>query len=265
MKDEKIKQKQEKLIEMLSSFCDDCLNDEYKGLSIKLVEKLGRKHDVPFKRGKLENWASGIIYALAQINFLFDKSFEPYLSADDICDYFQTKKSTVSSKAKNIRDMLKMEYFDSEFSTSHMQSQKPSFHMEPKTGLIMPEGFENRKLEMLMDKLSEKEDDDVYIEFIEVLMNSTLISPVITAEYVPFIADDEGGKYLALFTSEKEFRKSFTNVDSMKIPFFVYCHSAWENNGKIGLDGVMLNPENQAFFFSPEHLVKYYELFDWKN
>ena len=69
---------------MVLNFCDD----EYKELSIKMVKKLGRKHNVPFKRGKLENWAGGIIYALAQINFLFDKSFELYLSADDICKGF---------------------------------------------------------------------------------------------------------------------------------------------------------------------------------
>ena len=55
MVDEKIKQKQQKLIDLVSNFCDDKLNEEYKELSIKMVQKLGRKHDVPFKRGKLEN------------------------------------------------------------------------------------------------------------------------------------------------------------------------------------------------------------------
>ena len=41
MKDEKTKIKQEKIIELTSSFCDEKLDDEYKELSIKLVEKLG--------------------------------------------------------------------------------------------------------------------------------------------------------------------------------------------------------------------------------
>nr|WP_294999635.1 DUF6398 domain-containing protein [uncultured Methanobrevibacter sp.] len=39
---------------MVSSFCDDKLDDEYRQLSINLIEKMGRKHDVPFKRGKLK-------------------------------------------------------------------------------------------------------------------------------------------------------------------------------------------------------------------
>ena len=85
MVDRVIAEKEEKLIGLVSSFCDEKLDAEYKMLSIRLVQKLGRKRDVPFKRGKLEIWASGVIYALGQINFLFDKSFEPYSSADEIC------------------------------------------------------------------------------------------------------------------------------------------------------------------------------------
>ena len=48
---------------------------------------------MPFKHGKLEIWAISVIYGLAQINLLFDKSFDPYLSADDMCNYFKTKKN----------------------------------------------------------------------------------------------------------------------------------------------------------------------------
>lgn len=143
MKDEKIKIKQEKIIELTSSFCDEKLNDEYKELSIKLVEKLGRKHDVPFKRGKLEIWASAIIYALGQINFLFDKSSDPYSTPDEICDYFNTKKSTVSNKAHNIREMLNMGHFDEEFSTKDLLKSQPSFYIDEKSGMIIPEGFIN--------------------------------------------------------------------------------------------------------------------------
>ena len=108
---------------MVLNFCDD----EYKELSIKMVKKLGRKHNVPFKRGKLENWAGGIIYALAQINFLFDKSFELYLSADDICNYFKTKKSTTSNKARDIRKMFNLNYFDREFSTQDIWQVNQDF------------------------------------------------------------------------------------------------------------------------------------------
>ena len=127
MKDENTKEREEHIIELVSSFCDDNLNDEYKELCIKLVKKLARKHDVPFKRGKVEIWASAIVYAIGQINFLFDKSFEPYKTPDDICSYFNTKKSTVSNKAHDIREMCDLGHFDEEFSTCDTMESLPTF------------------------------------------------------------------------------------------------------------------------------------------
>lgn len=137
MKTEEIKVKEEKLIEMTTSFCREKLDEEYEEVCIKLIRKMGRKRDVPFKRGKLENWASGIIYALGQINFLFDKSFEPYASADDICNFYGTKKSTASNKARDIRKMFNLVPFDEEFSTDYIHSQMPRFAMTPE-GFIIP-------------------------------------------------------------------------------------------------------------------------------
>ena len=109
--------KERQLIEMVSSFCCEKLDEEYRELSVKLVQKLARKREVPFKRGNLENWASGIIYAIGQINFLFDDSFDPYATPDDICSYFGTKKSTASNKARDIRKLLNLKLGDEEFST----------------------------------------------------------------------------------------------------------------------------------------------------
>jgi Domain of unknown function (DUF6398) len=41
-----------------------------------------------------------VIYALGQVNFLFDASSEPYLTADDLSAAFGVAKSTLGSKAK---------------------------------------------------------------------------------------------------------------------------------------------------------------------
>lgn len=141
--DEKTKIRQEQLIERVSSFCDAHLNDEYKSLCVKLVEKMGRKHNVPFKRGKLENWASGVVYAIAQINFLFDNSQELHTSPDEICEFFSTKKSTASNKARDIREMFNMGHFDSEFSAGHILDGAPKFYIDEKSGMIIPEELVN--------------------------------------------------------------------------------------------------------------------------
>ena len=137
MKDEQTKAKEEKLIELTTAFCQEKLDDDYEQLCVKLIRKMGRKRDIPFRRGKLENWASGIIYALGQINFLFYKSFEPYASDDDICKYFGTMKSTASNKARDIRKMFNLGHFDEEFSTEYIRSRTPRFAMTPE-GFIIP-------------------------------------------------------------------------------------------------------------------------------
>ena len=129
--------REEKIIELVSSFCDDELNDEYKELCVKLVGKLGRKRNSPLKRGKVEIWASAVVYAIGQINFLFDKASEPYATPDDICSYFNTKKSTVSNKAHEIREMCDLGHFDEEFSTTHMMESLPTFTFD-ENGLMMP-------------------------------------------------------------------------------------------------------------------------------
>ena len=136
--DSKTKEKQDKLIELVSSFCIDNLNEDYEQAAVKLVEKMGRKHEVPFKRGKLEIWASAVIYALGQINFLFDKSFKPFSTSDEICDYFGTKKSTVSNKARVIREMFNLNHFDKEFSTEHVISGIPTYLVDEDSGMMVP-------------------------------------------------------------------------------------------------------------------------------
>ena len=157
MSKEEIKAKEKQLLDMVESFSKEHINKEYGELCSSLVKKMGRKHTVPFKRGKIEIWASAVIYAIGQINFLFDKSFEPYVTPDEICDYFNTKKSTVSSKAKIIRDMFNIEYYDDEFSTEHMKDSNPLKDMiMDDNGMIIPKS-------MLY------EDDDLFTNLLKIL------------------------------------------------------------------------------------------------
>jgi hypothetical protein len=135
---ELVQQKKDTLIQMTDGFAERYLDEDYKMLCRKLIEKMSRKRQVPFLSGRLEIWAAAVVYALGQINFLFDKSFEPYVSATDLCDYFGTSQSTVSQKAKKIRDMFKMGYFDEEFSTEKMQEENPLDNLVMINGLIFP-------------------------------------------------------------------------------------------------------------------------------
>jgi hypothetical protein len=129
--------KKEQLINMTEEFCDKYLDEDYKNLSNKLILKISRKRNVPFLSGRIEIWAAAVIYALGSINFLFDKSFELYATPDDICGYFDTSKSTSSQKAKFIKDMFHMHYYDSEFSTTNMKKSDPFLGLTFSNGFIV--------------------------------------------------------------------------------------------------------------------------------
>ena len=134
-----VKEKEATLIKLTSEFCDKFINDEYTQLSAKLINKMSRKRTVPYLHGKLEVWAAAVVYALGQINFLFDKSFQPCVNADDMCSHFNTSKSTTSQKAKVIRDMFNLSYWNSEFSTNEIKEKNPF------TDIINVNGFFVRK------------------------------------------------------------------------------------------------------------------------
>jgi len=134
----KLKERESKLLELTGTFCQQKLNDEYFQLSEKLIKKLGRKRNVPFESGKIEIWAAAIIHALGLINFLFDKSGDPFVAVNEINNFFGTKQSTVTGKSKQIRDLLKLSYFDKDFSTGKMIINNPLNDMVMVDGFIVP-------------------------------------------------------------------------------------------------------------------------------
>ena len=48
---------------------------------------LARKHPSPLARGDVRIWAAGALYALGQINFPFDRSQQPHLTADQFAGH----------------------------------------------------------------------------------------------------------------------------------------------------------------------------------
>lgn len=123
---------------MIEAFCTEKLDKEYFQLCEKLIKKLGRKRTVPFERGNLEIWTASVVYAIGSINFLFDKSFEPYITSEELNNYFGTKSTTVSNKAREIKDLFKLWHFDPDFSTQRMKDNNPLDKLVMVDGYIVP-------------------------------------------------------------------------------------------------------------------------------
>src|SRR5437763_16717854 len=121
MDKQQIQARQQEILELIKEFTDKKLDKDYFNLSKKMLQKLGRKKDVPFMTGQPKIWAAGIINALGTINFLFDKSFKPYVSVEELNTFFVTSKSTTANKSKQIRGMLNLRHYDPEYSTKKMQ------------------------------------------------------------------------------------------------------------------------------------------------
>jgi hypothetical protein len=76
---EQVKEKKAELLKLTLEFSKKFLNEEYAVIIEKLIVKMARKREVPFVSGRIDIWAAAVIHALGTINFLFDKSSQPYV------------------------------------------------------------------------------------------------------------------------------------------------------------------------------------------
>lgn len=159
MEKSEIKEKEKQLQDLVGAFCTQKIDGEYFGLCEKLINKMGRKRDVPFKSGKLEIWAAAVIHAIGSINFLFDKSFQPYIKSDEIHDYFGTKSSTVTTKSRQIKDMFDLGHFNPEFSTNKMINNNPFNKLVMINGLLSPVSMLPEDLQELLVNARAKGED----------------------------------------------------------------------------------------------------------
>ncbi|MBN20461.1 MAG: hypothetical protein CL678_04160 [Bdellovibrionaceae bacterium] len=143
---ELIKAKTFQLKELIRGFCSKYLNNDYEQLCFSLVDRMARKRQVPYLTGRLNIWAASVIHQIGRINFLYDKSFQPYVSMGDIADYFETSKKTIGPKATQIEQMFKMRHFHPDFSTVQMMEKSLFRNLVLIDGFIVPapdEFFEN--------------------------------------------------------------------------------------------------------------------------
>jgi hypothetical protein len=107
------------------SVCLAVLDEEYADLARRAVAKLARKRPSPLLRGRRAGWAAGVVYALGQANFLFDPAIGPTVTADQLSEAFGVAKTTMGSKARQVRDLLRTSPFSPEFERADVAAQNP--------------------------------------------------------------------------------------------------------------------------------------------
>jgi hypothetical protein len=125
----------DEIVAVSDAVCLQLLDQEYADLARCAVAKLARKRPSPLRSGTRKVWAAGVVYALGQANFLFDPQTRPYATAEALSEAFAVAKSTMSSKAKLIRDGLKITYFSAEFLRADQIAGNPLIWMITIDGL----------------------------------------------------------------------------------------------------------------------------------
>ena len=115
----------DEIVAITDSVCLAVLDEEYADLARRAVAKLARKRPSPLLRGRHASWAAGVVYALGQANFLVDPAIGPTVTADQLSEAFDVAKSTMGSKARQVRDLLRISPFSPEFERADVAAQNP--------------------------------------------------------------------------------------------------------------------------------------------
>ncbi len=129
--------KYDEIVALIEPVCRTHLNEEYAALARKLTARLARKRPSPLSSGQAKSWACGIVYALGQVNFLFDKSQTPSMPAAELCALFGVSSATAGSKAKTIRDAVDMSWMNADWQLSDRIDDNPMIWMLSVNGFLM--------------------------------------------------------------------------------------------------------------------------------
>src|SRR5258707_10258571 len=115
----------EKIVGLIDSVCDRHLNSEYRDLARAMVAALCRKRPSPLSSGQPRTWACGVVHVLGQLNFLSDKTTEPYMTMADVAAGFRVGESTASAKARAISDALRLSRMDPAWMLRDLAERNP--------------------------------------------------------------------------------------------------------------------------------------------
>lgn len=127
----------EDVVSRTDAFCLEHLTDEYAQMCRQLAAALCRKSPTPLARGQVESWACAVVYTIGSVNFLFDKSQTPHMSAGELCERFGVNKSTTSAKTRKIFDALDIGPYDPRWCLPSKLDDNPLAWLIEVDGLIV--------------------------------------------------------------------------------------------------------------------------------
>jgi hypothetical protein len=106
------------------TFCAANLNEEYRDICRELV-LVCTGAGVPMDSGKAAGWAAGIVATAAYVNFLGDPTQPHHMTNEVIAKKIGSSPATLQNKLKIIRETLRIQRMDPQFSTQAVNEKNP--------------------------------------------------------------------------------------------------------------------------------------------
>ena len=124
------------LLASIDGFCASHLNDEYRQLIHAAVAALARKRPSPLLGGREPSWCVGVVHAIGNANFLFDKSQTPHCKPTLIYEHFGVSAGTGQAHSKKVRDLLRIAPFSPDWTLPSQLDDSPMAWMVEVDGFI---------------------------------------------------------------------------------------------------------------------------------
>ena len=132
-----LRDRAQQIFDVTDAACQEHLDDEYGRLVRRLVARLARKRPSPLMRGDARIWAAGAIYAIGQVNYLFDRTQAPHMTAEQLAEALGVVKTTMANKAGVINRTLDIGIFEPELTRVAMLEQHPMAWLVEVDGFIL--------------------------------------------------------------------------------------------------------------------------------
>ena len=125
------------IVHITDAFATAHLNEEYRQLIRFAAAALCRKRPSPLATGKANVWACGITHAIGSVNFLFDRTQTPHMTAGDLYAAFGVSQGTGQGKSKLVRDALKIRQMDPAWTLPSRIADNPMVWLVMVDGMVV--------------------------------------------------------------------------------------------------------------------------------
>ena len=260
---------EDRIIELVSEFSDEYLDEELKNLNIKLTRKLAGK--VSFESDPAELWAGGIVYAVCQLNFIFEHEIKYYIGYYDVGYYFSTDTRKISLKARDIRRLLQLKLGDEEFSTEFVLSLhipesdddlKRIRQLSEVKRQILPrrpvdvDFLRNRELERLLDRISNDDDGEKHFDELYLLLRPVYFINLKGEEGDLRLRDGDGFRFV-FFTSIKKCSEALEEFKDLKPELWAFINIKYYMDNE-NFRGIIINPGSDDIVLTRDMVANVY-------